>query len=423
MFSLWRKEILRRLPALASRDFVIFWVGQFISLIGTWIQNTTQPYLAYRLTGRPFDLGLLGFAATVPTLFLALPAGVLVERWDKRKTVMAMQAILMLQAFLLAFLTLSGRIQRWHLIVLALAAGMTSAVEVTARQAMLIELVGRAALPNAIALQSTIFNLGRVVGPSVAGLILVLIQDRGEGWAFFANGVSFLFVLVGLLFVRRPYRVAYEETRRDSISAAFREGWTYVRHSAIVSLIVLLATLVGFFGFPFSQQIPAIARAVLSQIGDTETLVKARTSALYLAQGVGALFASLFLTFFSNLRRKGVVLIVAESIYALALLALILIRTVPAALALMVVLGWAVITQMTMMNTIIQLEVPDPLRGRVFSFYFWALQGVSPFGSLFVGWLAQWQGVPRAAVFCGLLCLVVVLSAHTWRPSLWQGSF
>ncbi len=129
MFSLWRKEILRRLPALASRDFVIFWVGQFISLIGTWIQNTTQPYLAYRLTGRPFDLGLLGFAATVPTLFLALPAGVLVERWDKRKTVMAMQAILMLQAFLLAFLTLSGRIQRWHLIVLALAAGMTSAVE------------------------------------------------------------------------------------------------------------------------------------------------------------------------------------------------------------------------------------------------------------------------------------------------------
>lgn len=423
MFSLWRKGILHRLPALASRDFVIFWVGQFISLIGTWIQNTTQPYLAYRLTGRPLDLGLLGFAATLPTLFLALPAGVLVERWDKRKTVIAMQAILMAQAFLLAFLALSGRIQLWHLIVLSLVAGMTSAVEVTARQSMLIELVGKTALPNAIALQSTIFNLARVLGPSLAGLILVLVKNQGEGWAFFANGVSFLFVLVGLLFVRQPYRVTNEEARRDSVVVLFREGWAYVRRSTVVSLIVLLATLVGFFGFPFSQQIPAIARTVLAQIGDTETVVKARTSALYLVQGVGALLASLFLTFSSNLRRKGVVLAVAESIYALALLALILVRALPTALPLMVVFGWAIITQMTMMNTIVQLEVPDHLRGRVFSFYFWALQGVAPFGSLFVGWLAQWQGVPRAAVLCGLLCLAVVLVAHTRRPALWRGNF
>lgn len=423
MFPLWRKGILHRLPALASRDFVIFWVGQFISLIGTWIQNTTQPYLAYRLTGRPLDLGLLGFAATLPTLFLALPAGVLVERWDKRKTVIVMQTILMVQAFLLAFLALSGRIQLWHLVVLSLVAGMTSAVEVTARQAMLIELVGKTALPNAIALQSTIFNLARVLGPSLAGLILVLVQNQGEGWAFFANGVSFLFVLVGLLFVRQPYRVTNEDTRGDSIAVLFREGWAYVRRSTVVSLIVLLATLVGFFGFPFSQQIPAIARTVLAQVGDTETVVKARTSALYLAQGVGALLASLFLTFFSNLRRKGVVLAVAESVYALALLSLILVHTLPTAIPLMVVFGWAVITQMTMMNTIVQLEVPDHLRGRVFSFYFWALQGVAPFGSLFVGWLAQWQGVPRAAVLCGFLCLAVVLVAHTRRPALWKGNF
>jgi len=423
MLSRWRREILQRLPALAARDFVIFWIGQFVSLIGTWIQNTTQPYLAYRLTGRPFDLGLLGFAGTLPTLFLALPAGVLVERWDKRKTVMAMQSIMMGQAFLLAFLALSGRIQIWHLVVLALVLGAASAVEVTARQSMLVELVGKAALPNAIALQSTIFNLGRVLGPSLAGLILILVHQHGEGWAFFANGVSFLFVLVGLLFVRQPYRTPGAPNRSGSMLVDFREGWEYVRRSRSVSLIVMLAALVGFFGFPFGQQIPAIARTVLAQAGDTETLVKARTSALYLVQGIGALTASLFLAFTSNLRRKGLLLAVAESVYAVALLSLTMVHTIPSALILIAVFGWAIITQMTMMNTIVQLEVPDSLRGRVFSFYFWALQGVAPFGSLFVGWLAQWQGVPRAAFFCGALCLLAVLVAHLRNPILWKQVF
>ncbi|MEI6291525.1 MAG: MFS transporter, partial [Chloroflexota bacterium] len=153
-----RDQFSQRYPALMSRDFVIFWVGQFVSLIGTWMQNTTQPYLAYRLSGKPFDLGLIGFAASFPTLLLALPGGVLVERLDKRKTVIAMQAVMMFQAFCLAFLALTGIIQIWHIIVLAFILGMATSVEITARQAMLIELVGKDSLPNAIALQSTIFN-------------------------------------------------------------------------------------------------------------------------------------------------------------------------------------------------------------------------------------------------------------------------
>jgi MFS family permease len=154
-------SIVRRFPALASRDFTIFLVGQFISVIGTWMQNTAQPYLAYRISGRPLDLGLIGFAATLPTLLLALPAGVLVERWDKRKTVIVFQSIMSFQAFGLAALMFTGHIQIWHIGVLALIFGTASAVEITARQAMLVELSGREALPSAIALQSMVFNIGR----------------------------------------------------------------------------------------------------------------------------------------------------------------------------------------------------------------------------------------------------------------------
>lgn len=420
MFLRWRKELLHRLPALASRDFLIFWIGQFISLIGTWVQNTAQPYLAYRLTGRPLDLGLLGFSATLPTLFLALPGGVLVERWDKRKTVMVMQSIMMVQAMLLAFLTLSGTVQIWHLIVLSFVLGMASAIEITARQSMLVELVGKEALPNAIALQSSIFNLARVLGPSLAGMVLVLTQNGGEGWAFLINAFSFLFVLIGLAFVRQPYRAETARVTAMTMPALFRQGWEYVRANQMVALIVWLAMLVGFFGFPFSQQIPAVARTVLAQVGDSESVVEARTSALYAAQGVGALAGSLFLAFFSNLRRKGVVLGVAEGVYALALVAIAFLQSLPATLLLMAILGWAMITQMTMMNTMVQLDVPDNLRARVFSFYLLALQGVAPFGSLFMGGLAQWQGVPRTAFFCGVLCLAIVLTVHGRWPAVWK---
>lgn len=188
--------LTRRFPALASRDFLIFWIGQFISLIGTWMQSTTLPYLAYRLSGRPLDLGLLGFSSTLPTLLLALPGGVLVERLEKRKVVIVLQTVMMVQAFTLAALTLSGRIQIWHLVALSFLLGCANAIEITARQSMLVEMVGKPALPNAIALQATIFNLARVLGPALTALVLLLIERGGEGWAFFLNGVSFLFVIV-----------------------------------------------------------------------------------------------------------------------------------------------------------------------------------------------------------------------------------
>jgi MFS family permease len=413
-------SIQDRFPALASRNFLIFWVGQFISLIGTWMQNTTQPYLAYRITGSSIDLGLIAFSATLPTLILALPGGVLVERMNKRKIVIVMQFIMMAQAFLLAFLALTGKIQIWQIIGLSFVLGSASAIEITARQAMLIELVGKPALPNAIALQSTIFNLARVIGPSFTALVLILVKNQGEGWAFFANGVSFLFVIVGLFFVRTPYRIVKTDQppTRLNMLAEFKAGWQYIRGNTLVLLLIILAGLIGFFGLPFSQEIPALARDVLRQVADTEALVAARTGGLYLAQGIGALVAAVVISTFSTLRHKGLLMTIGQFVFSVFLVSIAFARSLPVAMVLICILGWATVSQFMMMNTLIQIDVPDELRGRVFSFYLWAQQGVAPFGSLFIGWLAQAAGAQSAALVGGVACLLLLVLAHSRWPIL-----
>ncbi len=389
-----------------------------MSLTGTWMQNTTQPYLAYRLTGSPFVLGLIGFSATLPTLLLALPGGVLVEHVDKRKTVIVMQFIMMAQAFLLAFLALSGLIQVWHIILLSFLLGTANAIEITARQAMLIELVGKPALPNAIALQSTIFNLARVLGPSLTGVVLLLVQNHGEGWAFFANGVSFIFVIAGLFFVRTPFRNAAVplSLAETNLPREFQEGWRYIRGNTVTLLIIIMAAWMGFFGYPFGQQLPAVASNVLHQAADTDKIVQARNSILYLSMGVGALMAALFASAFSHLRRKGYLMMIGQFVFSIALILVAATRNIPLMLTLIGVIGWAMVTQMMMMNTLIQLDVPDNLRGRVYSVYLWAVQGVAPFGSLFIGWLAQAAGVSEAAFVGGILCLLALIFIHTKWP-------
>lgn len=413
-----KPSLAQRFPALASRDFFIFWIGLFLSLIGTWMQNTTLPYLAYRLSGRPLDLGLIGFSATLPTLVLALPGGVLVERLDKRKAVIILQTVMMLQAFALAALALTGVIQIWHIVALAFVLGSANAIEITARQSMLVEMVGKQALPNAIALQAAVFNLARVLGPSLTAAVLLLVKNQSEGWAFFINGMSFLFVIIGLFFVRTPYRAAPAARNGEKLALAreFKDGLRYIRGNALVLAVILLAALIGFFGFPFVQQIPALARDVLAAAGDTEALVKARTSSLYLAQGVGALAAALFISTFSQMRRKGLFLTIGQFLFASALAVASLARSMTAALPIIVLLGWGLVSQLAIMNTLIQVEVPDSLRGRVFSVYLWAVQGVAPFGSLFIGWLAQEQGVPRAALVAGGICLLAALAIHLKFP-------
>ena len=403
-------------PALTSRDYAIFWVGQFLSVIGTWMQNTTLPYVAYKITGSSLDLGLIGFATTLPMLFLTLPAGVIVERLDKRKTVIAMQSVMMLQAFMLAFLTMGGHIQIWHITILAFVLGSASSIEITARQAMLIELAGREMLPNAIAVQTTAFNLGRVIGPTLAAALLT--TNNGAGKVFLSNGISYIFVIGGLFFVRTRYQVQREATRTHNLLAEFSEGQRYIRQNPLVSQIIIMMAVVGFFGFPLLQQIPAVAKDVLAQVTDTEQIVAARNSALYTFQGIGALVAAFSIAFFTSFKKKGVWLTLGQYIFVLAIIILSFMRTPAPSYILLMLIGWGTVTQLAIMNVLIQVQVPNGLRGRVFSTYLWAIQGVAPFGSLLIGWWAQTWGVPRTLLACGILVLAILSGMHYSNPGI-----
>lgn len=398
--------LIDHFPALASRDYILFLVGQFISVIGTWMQATALPYLAYRISGRPLDLGLIGFSNTLPTLLFALPAGVLVERWDKRKTVILFQAIMSIQAFGLAYLAYTKQIQIWHIVTLAFFYGSAVAVEVTARQAMLIELAGREALPSAIALQTTAFNLGRVLGPLTAAW---LISATGsEGSVFLTNGISFVFVIVGLFFARTKFKVEAEATPSLGMGKEFKAGLIYIRQNAVVLSAILMSSLLGFFGIPLLQQIPALARDVLKAVADTEPIIAARTSSLYTAQGVGAVTAAFIVAYLSS-ANKNKMLLWGQLSFIFPVIIMGITSNMNLSLVLLAFIGWGTVTQLVTMNTMIQMEVPNDLRGRVFSIYFWALQGVAPFGSIMVGWLAQTWDVQTAIVIGGVACLLGVV--------------
>jgi MFS family permease len=395
--------ITNRFPALASRDFAIFLAGQFVSVIGTWAQATALPYLAYRISGRPLDLGLIGFSTTLPTLLFALPAGVLIERWDKRKVVIILQTVMSIQAFGLAYLAFTGKIQIWHIAILAFVYGSAVAVEVTARQAMLIELAGKEALPNAIALQTTAFNLGRILGP--LGAAWLISATGSEGSVFLANGISFVFIVGSLLVARTRFKVEGEAKPSQGMGRDFKEGLAYIRKSSVVLSAILMSSLLGFFGIPLLQQIPAVARDILKTAMDTEAIIAARTSSLYTAQGVGAVIAAFMMTYFST-TDKNKMLLWGQVLFIFPIILLGTITNTALTLGLLALVGWGTVTQLISMNTMIQIRVPNELRGRVFSVYFWALQGVAPFGSIVIGWIAQTWDVPTAIITGGLVCLL-----------------
>lgn len=413
----FRNTLARRFPALASRDFAIFWAGHLLSLIGSSMQNTALPLLAYRISGRPFDLGLIGFAITLPTFFLALPGGVLIEHVDKRKAIIFLQAIMMLDTFALAFLALGGIIQIWHIVVTSLILGIATAFEITARQAMLIELVGRESLPNAIALQSTAFNISRVLGPALAASTLLLIPKNGEGWIFLINGISFITIIIGLFFVRARYKAPIVPRTRPMLEE-FREGTQYlVKNSAVGSIVIIAATL-GILAFPIIQQLPVVSTNILGQIGDTKSSIDLRNSLLYTAQGVGALVAAFSIAMNNSNRWHGLRLILGEAVFILGILTIAFSHSLWLTMFLITLMGWGSVTQLATMNTLIQLQVPDNLRGRVFSIYLWALQGVAPFGSLLIGWLTQEFSLSTTTLVCGLASLVIIGGIQLFRPNV-----
>ena len=302
-------------------------------------------------------------------------------------------------------MTVSGQLAIWHIVTLAFISGSAVAVEVTARQAMLIELAGKEALPSAIALQTTAFNLGRILGPLLAAWLIA--ATRNEGSVFLTNGISFLFVIAGLFFARTRFKVQNEAMKSLGMRNDFQKGLAYIRSNVVVMSAILMSSLLGFFGIPLIQQIPAVARDILQPVLTTETLIATRTSNLYTAQGAGAVTAALVMAYLGT-ANKDKTLLLGQIFFIVPVILLGTTTNPYFALILLALVGWGTVVQLISMNTMIQVRVPNELRGRVFSVYFWALQGVAPFGSILIGWIAQNWDVQTAIVLGGTACLAGV---------------
>lgn len=370
--------------ALRHRNFRLFYFGQMISLIGTWMQNVAQSWLVYLLTGSPFALGLVSFAGSLPVLLCSLPAGVVADRVGKRNLIVAMQTAAMIQAFMLSFLTWTGIVQIWHVALLAFGLGTISSFDMPARQAFVIEMVGKEDLMNAIALNSAIFNGARIVGPAIAG---ILVASLGVAPSFFLNGLSFLAVIAGLLLMDVQSRpVAHTgASMRQNIA----EGLNYLRSNTTVRTLTTLVAVASIFGMPYAMLMPAFAADVLHVDASGLGFLSA-------AVGLGALAGAFALASLAGTRRKGLLLTAGNLLFPAMLLLFAASRSFLLSLAILVGVGWAFITQNATVNSLIQSIVPDYLRGRVMSVYTLMFVGMIPVGSLQAGVVAQRFGAPFA---------------------------
>jgi MFS family permease len=381
--------------ALRHRNFRLFFGGQSISLIGTWMQRVAVAWLVYRLTGSAFMLGVVGFAGQIPLFVLAPVAGVLADRWNRHRILLFTQTLAMVQAFVFSFLVLAHRIRIWQVIVLAVVLGIINAFDVPTRQSFVIEMVEeKKDLGNAIALNSSMFNLARLVGPSLAG---ILIAALGEGICFFVNGISYLAVVVSLLMMRLGKTTA--ASRRTNAAQALVEGFRYAAGFAPIRAILLMLALISLTGLPYIVLMPVFAKDVLQ--GGPGTL-----GFLMGCAGMGALAGALYLAARKSVLGLGKLIPIAASLLGGGLVAFSFSRSYYLSLVLMVLTGFGQIVHMATGNTLLQTLVDDDKRGRIMSLYAMAFGGMMPLGSLLAGVLAGWIGAPWT-VFCGgAACLI-----------------
>jgi MFS family permease len=367
--------------ALKHRNFRLFLAGQAVSLSGTWMQRVAESWLVYELTKSPLALGIIGFATRLPVIFLSLFAGVLADRLDKRKILIVTQTVAMCQAFVLAALTFTGVVRFWHVAVLGTLLGVSESFDTPARQSFYKEMVGAKDLMNAIALNSTTFNLARMVGPAIAG---VLIASIGVGGCFLFNALSFLAVIVAYLSMRlRPQDPRISDEGHWS---ELKEGLRYVRSNPIVSRCIALIGVASLFAMSYSTLLPVFATSILKGGARTYT-------ALMAAAGAGALTAALVVASLGDYRRKGLLASLGAICFPLAVIGLSFAHAPAAAFAVSVVLGMTMILLTASLNTLVQTAIPDRLRGRVMSLYILVFFGAFPFGNLLAGRLAESLGV------------------------------
>ncbi len=393
--------------ALRYRNYRLFFGGQSVSLIGTWMTRIATAWLVYRLTHSAFLLGVAGFSLQIPFLILGPFAGVWVDRLDRHRTLVITQILSMIQSFWLAALALSGRITVPEIIALSLLQGAINALDMPARQAFVVQMVeDRADLSNAIALNSSMVNGARLIGPSLAGIIIAVF---GEGYCFLIDGFSYIAVIVSLLLMH----VAREQTRAGRLNMLdeLKEGWSYVSHFAPIRSILLLLGLVSLVGMPYSVLMPIFAGNILH--GGPHTL-----GFLMGSVGVGALMGALILATRRSVVGLGRVVAMTSAGFGAGLIAFSNSRWLPLSMALMMITGFCMMTEMASSNTILQTIVEEDKRGRVMSYYSMAFQGTAPFGSLIAGAAASRIGAPRTLTIGGGLCIAGAAWFYTQLPQI-----
>ena len=378
------------LRALRSRNYRLFFSGQSVSLIGTWMTRIATSWLVYRLTGSAALLGIVSFCGQIPLFFLAPLAGVWVERWDRHRTLVVTQILSMLQSFALAGLALGGIITVWDIVWLALAQGLINAFDMPARQTFVIQMVeNREDLGNAIALNSSMVNSARLFGPAIGGVVIAAV---GEGYCFLLDGLSYVAVIVSLLAMRIPAAGLRGKPRK--VWHELLEGWHYVAESKAIHSILLLLALVSLVGMPYSVLMPVFASRILH--GGPHTL-----GFLMAASGVGALAGAVALAMRKSVVGLGRRLVWSAVLFGVSLVGFALSHWLWLSLLLLPLAGFGMMHQMAASNTILQTIVQDEKRGRVMAYYSMAFQGMVPFGSLLAGTLAARIGAPATLVIGG----------------------
>jgi len=394
------------LRALRHRNYQLFFGGQFISLSGTWMQTVAQSWLVYRLTGSAVLLGFIGFSTQIPIFLLAPFGGSIADRYNRRRILIATQTIAMLLAFVLAALALTGYVQVWHVFSLAALLGITNAFDIPARQAFVADMVGREDLLNAIALNSSMFNGARMIGPALAGL---LIDTVGEGWCFFINGISYFAVIVGLLLMSMTIRTPVPLP--GSALASIIEGFRYVARTGPIRALLLLLGLVSLVGMPYTVLMPIFADQILH--GGPRGL-----GVLMSAIGFGALAGALTLAAKKGLHGLGHWVAFSATGFGVSLILFSLSRSFWLSAALLLPVGFSIMIEMASSNTLIQSLVPDALRGRVMAVYSMIFMGMAPFGSLLAGALAHNLGAPTTVVIGGIICIIGAAVFGLYLPAL-----
>ena len=394
MSSLENSGIRTLLRALRSRNYRLFVAGQSVSLVGTWMQQVAMSWLVYRMTGSAFLLGVVGFTSQIPTFLFSPLAGVLADRWNRRRLLIITQALAMLQAVLLATAVFSGVVQVWHIVVLSLFLGVVNAFDIPIRQSFVVEMVAhREDLGNAIALNSSMVNGARLIGPTIAGL---LVASVGEGVCFVLNAISYLAVLLAL-FAMRLEPAVHRQTRRHVLHE-LREGFTYAFGFGPIRSILLLVALVSLAGMPYTVLVPVFAKEVLH--GGAHTF-----GFLMTAAGCGALCGTMYLASRKSVLGLGRVIVIAAVLFAVGIALFAVSSNIALSLASLVLAGFGAMTLVASCNTILQTILEEDKRGRVMSFFAVAFMGMAPFGSFGAGTMAGIIGSRETLLLGALFCL------------------